>query len=606
MNKYDNKNKSKFGIAGWMLLIAVLAVGAKITDNNLKLGTTGQDSQIDMSGGDGAIRYNNTIDKVQFSNDGVSFTDIGAGGGGAGSVGSENLIPSTSSTCDEDTGDWTASGGVLAQETSVQGFGAGSCKWDASAAAQTLDHDSTFTPVKAGMAGRNCVAQMSYTWVGTPGDLAMQVQEDTDGLKVAVDLTPTASGVWRKDSISWPCEAGESYKFRITATTNAAEIIYDEVHLGNDIREIEISQSSHVVTWQFATTAACASAAWSTGTLATSSTDTDCPGPTIILNSGVGVPQTTDEDQLKVTINNLPAGHYKVEIDASLLSSAALDGCFAISDGTDTRGRACGTQATGNGGYVSITADFTYSASGNRTFDLFGSVSASSTTWFNATNNAAAEVRIYRFPTAVEIARLIDNDALTRVLKVRHFVNNNTTCQWDVDSITFADSATSDADCLFETMKNTNMGTVVSRSAANNLPGILWTPPKAGTYLLCMSASVGHATNGAQLAYRVFENNSSTDLGGHGFQNGNSNLAGIVQMCAPITVNSVTEQDLRLQLTEESAGSAIIRVIGVQAATGKQGVIEWTIIPISESGPVVTSTTQNPLVIEFTVIGAHI
>jgi len=81
MKKYN----SKFGLVGWLLLIAVMAMGAKIGDDLLRLGTTsGTDIQI-LMGDNGILKWDDSLQKMRFSNDGGSgFTDLGAAVGATG------------------------------------------------------------------------------------------------------------------------------------------------------------------------------------------------------------------------------------------------------------------------------------------------------------------------------------------------------------------------------------------------------------------------------------------------------------------------------------------------------------------------------------------
>jgi len=73
MKKF-NKN---FGLLGWIALIAVVAMGATIGTNDMRLGAkTGADIFWRM--GDGLFKWNDGTSQMQSSNDGVIFADIGS------------------------------------------------------------------------------------------------------------------------------------------------------------------------------------------------------------------------------------------------------------------------------------------------------------------------------------------------------------------------------------------------------------------------------------------------------------------------------------------------------------------------------------------------
>lgn len=115
-------------------------------------------------------------------------------------------------------------------------------------------------------------------------------------------------------------------------------------------------------------------------------TDTDCTGPTVEVNPGPGTIQTTDADLPQVTVNNLPAGTYRVRFAGSGVPvTNNNDNAFAIYDGTNTYGEAGGSSilTTTVVGW-DVEATFTYSSSGNRTFELHARSSVGS---IDVTNN---------------------------------------------------------------------------------------------------------------------------------------------------------------------------------------------------------------------------
>jgi hypothetical protein len=96
-----------------------------------------------------------------------------------------------------------------------------------------------------------------------------------------------------------------------------------------------------------------------------------CPGPTIT-QSNLGEWQATDSNLPRQTINNLPAGNYKATFYPEVVTSAGGSAAITITDGTTT----CepqsvnGSNANTDGAIVSCV--FSYTNSGNRSFEIFG------------------------------------------------------------------------------------------------------------------------------------------------------------------------------------------------------------------------------------------
>lgn len=68
-------NKKKWGA---LILSALLLISAKFTDDVIKIGSGGVDSQLILSK-EGAIKYNSSTSRFQFSTDGSTFKDFGVG-----------------------------------------------------------------------------------------------------------------------------------------------------------------------------------------------------------------------------------------------------------------------------------------------------------------------------------------------------------------------------------------------------------------------------------------------------------------------------------------------------------------------------------------------
>lgn len=101
-------------------------------------------------------------------------------------------------------------------------------------------------------------------------------------------------------------------------------------------------------------------------------TDTDCPGPTIVTEN-LGDWQTTDANLPQITINDLPAGTYKVTFVFLALSSAGTGARYHVSDGSTTSAGSAGYNVAASSTQVTATGYFTYGSTANRTFSIYGS-----------------------------------------------------------------------------------------------------------------------------------------------------------------------------------------------------------------------------------------
>lgn len=63
----------------WFLIASTIVLAVKFSDSVLEFGTSGNDSKIIFSGGEGVLQYNNTNDRFEYANDGSSFLELGAG-----------------------------------------------------------------------------------------------------------------------------------------------------------------------------------------------------------------------------------------------------------------------------------------------------------------------------------------------------------------------------------------------------------------------------------------------------------------------------------------------------------------------------------------------
>lgn len=165
---------SKFGLLGVLLLISTVVMAAKIGENILRIGDkTGSDVEIQM--GSGRVKWSDTDSKMQFSNDGVSFKDIGSGSGAGGGENFNNGFgPDDNNNAEDGTTGWTSSGGVFAVTTVDPLEGLASFEYTPSAQNDYVENNN-LSYDKDIFKGRACQAQIEY--IGGDENLTAKVMD---------------------------------------------------------------------------------------------------------------------------------------------------------------------------------------------------------------------------------------------------------------------------------------------------------------------------------------------------------------------------------------------------------------------------------------------
>lgn len=228
--------KSSFLI--WLLLVPMLAMGARVGDNTLKIGVaTGSDIQINMGGG--SIKFNDTTSKMQTSNDGGStFKDIGSGTGGGGG---QNFFEN--GDAESGTANWNNIGGgtfVTNAVTPINGLN--DFAWNASAQNDIVRTDQISIPEK--FKGQAC--QIEFVYSGGTNDLVKPQVVDSSNVKLpgatfrnqvdGSDFLQAQTNIVQR-SIFFICPTSGTIKFEYNQTVagNPALMNYDDVHVGDNL-----------------------------------------------------------------------------------------------------------------------------------------------------------------------------------------------------------------------------------------------------------------------------------------------------------------------------------------------------------------------------------
>lgn len=493
-----------------IFLLAMPAIGAPEPSNKFKMGDgTASNKVIEMNrgGSNPQVRWSEADGKLQFSNDGADFKNLGSGGGGAAGV--NLLVDSDFDFEASGTTQWTTpSGGTFTKTTSAPAFGTRAGSFDASAGSQVVQ--SAFIAIPDGLKNQAGLASCFFQTSAT--DYKLQVYDGTD---VRAEMTIAASTDYSKQSMIYTHPGSGSLRLRVISASNAAAVKIDNCDMGG-ATTLPHSQASLVATMYFPTTASCS---WSrSGTsLAAFSTVAACPGPSVEYSSGIGTPLTTDTDLPKVTINSLPAGTYLVTATgAAYQTGGGGNNTLALSDGTTTsESRGVGATESGtDSSQFTVQGVFTYSATGNRTFELFGASSTNSVDIDNQSGNYQTTFVVQRFPTAPVEAYTFDTIAWhvdANISGANPGLSNSSISSYtEITDPGLTMTLRSGSAAATVPCSSTNASTGLTCSSGDEGLGVVFSLPRAGMVEVC--AEFTHYSNAANgdVAFQLVETANSS------------------------------------------------------------------------------------------------
>jgi hypothetical protein len=456
--------------------------------------------------------------------------------------------------------------------------------WDADASTDTLV--TTAVTIPAGMYGRSAVASCVFTTASGTATVEIQAY---DGSNVLSESSITSSTSPSRSSTNFVMPSSGSIQLRLYANADEPSVAIDECYIGS-------SDGFNVGTYaaaQFIGSAYIPATSLCTPTRANTAigafgSDTDCPGPTVESNPGPATIQTTDNNGPGFPVNAVPPGIYRVRIQtAATMSSASGASNFAINDGTTTAGeQAGGPHTTATRGLITVEATFTYTSTANRTFTLYGKSSAGTITL--DMDGVITYFSLYRYPGSNE--QSYTPDKLANSWSGYH----DTTCSWARTNTAFGDP-TADATCTFTERTNVNFGTVTSAlSGSDKLPGIVFTPPRAGRYYVCVGYYV---TSSAGNPVVQLVDGSGTVVTTGGFTT--SGAAPLNENCGIYVASSTSSVTLKLQ-TKTSSGSVTIGTTWPN--------VEWKIFQIDQNlpAPLLVNSVVNPRNGVTNIVSAYI
>lgn len=473
---------------------------------------------------------------------------------------------------------WTASAGTFAVTTSSPMIGKMHATWDAAASADTLT--STAVAIKAGMYGRNAVASCLFT---TASGTATHEIQAYDGTNVLAETTITSSTTPTRASANFIMPSSGNIQLRIYSNADEPSVAIDDCYLGpgEGYNTFAVGQALLVGT---ATQAAAANCNFTEAT-STGLTDFDDLGAAGSCASSwttTGDVTVSGATTYELTYNNMPPGKYIISLNGQFNCNASSTAYFRITDGTTviSVGRSQGTAAHSFG---LMSGSIEYSTVANRTFKVQVADNAATTCGIDNTGGDFIKWTVSRFPTSQESA--YRPDTLANSWSGYHA----NTCQWTTASATPAFPSTGDATCSLTERTNNNMGTVSSVSDGTGpLPGITFTPKRAGRYMACATTII-YGSGTLTLQAQLYDDTNAVVLGDT-IATGPTNYRVPMRTCGVVVATSTSAITLKILTSISTPGTTTYN-----SNINSVPVIEWSLEQIDQTipSPVLTGSVVS-------------
>lgn len=584
------RNKLFGYILGLATAVGITAYAAKNTDLIHIFGTTGSDTELRVSGGDGVIKYDNTANKLQFSNNsGSDFKDLGTGGGGQGGT---NTLADDNADFESGSppSSWTASGGTFTGESGSPLFGAQSGEWDSNASSQTLTSAAKNMSSFIGLQGGRCVGLIKYAYPsGAGGDYTLEVYDGSNVISDPLDL-PLTTIASQEAFVVFTCPTSGTIALRLQSQVADADVItIDDAFLGSDIKGIEVAGGEFVGEMHYPVTTNCIPSVTNTS-LTPFPTDSDCPAPTIDYQL-LGEWDASDNDKLDLNINALPPGTYKVTVNTPVRPTAAAAAALRITDGT-TDGNNAAVVGDGSSHYpLTISAWFTYTTSGDRSFELEASSASGAVETNISTNNRELTWSVIRYPLASEKAINFDKADWFVRASIQSSVSNlslgvTAHSPFEVDgNANLTLTAASESDTVYIACQGSETPAGTTCSSDSEQAAISFFPPDVGRYKVCadftLQQDVGSGENVTEQLKLAVTSNTASAEGDITIDGTNANSQRVLSGGSGDDVRTRTIVRLCDEFNLHSTGMTTVRMFGRTQVTGTPNLNEIILLDSS-------------------------
>ncbi len=467
---------------------------------------------------------------------------------------------------------WSGTTTNYSVSSSSTGAGEGTAwlLWNATAAAQTLSSEDW--TIISGYYGQNGVAScLIKASSGTPTH-TLEVYDGTN--IVATQTIVTNTTTWTRNTLNFIFPSSGTVRLRFQSQADEPEIAIDDCKLGRarGFNITDVSQARFIASGYFATTASCTFTR--TNTALGAMADTDCPGPTVEVNPGPEIMQTTDANAPIVTVNGLGPGIYQAcFIGGNVIATSAQLAAVAINDGTTTAGQVTANNLTTATAPFKVCGTFTYTSPGNKSFELYASSAANAFNIDITGSNQRLYFYLIKYPSSAETA--YNPGQMPASWSGYHasdcaWTNTTTASAWQ--------NPGDDASCTFTQINNNNFGTVAS--TGTKTPGITWTPNRAGRYMVCVTGSIKETVNAISVFARLIDasvnildeiNGDSTTGGRYPFK-----------MCGIVVATSTAAQTANIQILRGTASAGTQTIDHSTTATSS---LMWQIFSLDQAFP---------------------
>ena len=570
--------KKKFLIFS-ILIFAIAAVAAQkeLGLDTLVLGgrSSTANKQIKFKGYNNSIRLNTTSNKLEFTNDGTSFSEIGSGsgGGGSGNLTSLNLVPNPEFESSVDN--WTGSNGTLATNSQSPLFGSQSAQFTATSNQGSVQSSAFDIPPI--FQGKKCFANIDYTYTTAPTAPHKLIVKAGASNPTTTIASTDMSTSGNQAKVFFDCPSTGKLRVEIDVENTATStVIFDNVVIS--ISEKENIDSISFVGGISHTTSegSCAPTRHLSSDWGSFLGNNNCSG---FGSVGSRVTVIGTEGVPKFRIEDLPKGQYFAAINLSFSASADTTSCdFALAVGSSRSGS---SSAPSGRNASSFIAPFEITDGGDTTFEVIARRNGSSGSCRLNLNQAFVSpkqsVMIYRSSQSLEAsANFETKEAYWNVsvggANIPLATSTQTTRQrltnGSLSMVINSASASAQIPC-----SGANEASGLTCSTGDEAIGIVHEINEPGTYEYCFNihhqiTTQGSTGEGAQVYFRLVEynlTNSSVLQEGKapsssGFKQPAANtnesvLFNGVQICEVFNFDSVGKKNIQLTYTQNISQS---------------------------------------------------
>jgi hypothetical protein len=413
------------------------------------------------------VRWNESLSRLEYSNNGTNYAAIGSGGQYANYT---NILDNPS--FEDGISNYAVTGSAtLTQSSTTPAFGTYKAIVDFSAASEYFRNTTQTIP--EGLYGKNCLVRFRYQGGGT-SDIYYRV---TDGTNTLAGYTATSTSFkitsavtsWTDSlDLAFPCPSSGGLRLELESAGNAAALSIDDIYIGENFRVGTVAQAELVGTIKIS---GC-SGAWSStsGSYGDYSVNTGC---TYVTTGKISNPSTMLPG---FNLSGAPGRYWIVATGLVGYTGTALSTCaYRMTDGTDNSlednlGGSLQDSSVSNFNFsIEKTTAFstqfriqTKRQTGTGTCQTYGQGSADYPLTF----------KVYRFPLASDT--VVSAGVPYQGGSVKYAGATN--CNWGTTSTSFANFS-ADSDCnLASTSGNV--------AAATKIPGFTVSSLEAGSYMV--------------------------------------------------------------------------------------------------------------------------